>query len=43
LYNDVRTHRALEKDASVSRSVQRTGRIKSFNILGGLHHHYAQV
>jgi transposase InsO family protein len=39
-YNDIRTHRSLDKDAPVSRPVQRTGSIKSFQILGGLHHHY---
>ena len=33
-YNDVRTHRSLDKDAPVSRPVQRTGSIKSFPILG---------
>lgn len=42
-YNDVRTHRSLYKDATVSRPVQRTGSIKSFPILGELHHHYARV
>src|SRR5277367_5170110 len=42
-YNDVRTHRSLDKDAPVPRPVQRTGSIKSFLILGGLHHHYARV
>jgi hypothetical protein len=42
-YNDVRTHRSLDKDAPVSRPVQRTGSVKSFPILGGLHHHYARV
>jgi transposase InsO family protein len=42
-YNDVRTHRSLDKDAPVSRPGQRTGSIKSFPILGGLHHHYARV
>ena len=42
-YNDIRTHRSLEKDAPVSRSVQRTGSIKSRPILGGLHHHYVRV
>jgi transposase InsO family protein len=42
-YNDIRTHRSLDKDAPVSRAVQRTGSIKSFPILGGLHHHYARV
>jgi hypothetical protein len=33
----------LDKDAPVSRLVQRTGRIKSHPILGGLHHHYVRV
>src|SRR5665811_1281998 len=42
-YNDIRTHRSLDKDAPVSRPVQRNGSIKSFPILGGLHHHYARV
>ena len=37
-YNRVRTHRSLNKDAPVSRSVQRTGVIGSRAILGGLHH-----
>ena len=38
-YNRVRTHRSLNKDAPVSRPVQRTGVISSRAILGGLHHH----
>ena len=42
-YNGVRTHRSLNKDAPVSRPVQRTGVISSRAILGGLHHHYARV
>jgi transposase InsO family protein len=42
-YNNIRTHRSLDKDAPVTRPVQRTGRIKSISILGGLHHHYARV
>jgi transposase InsO family protein len=42
-YNDVRTHRSLDKDAPVSRPVQRTGIISSHPILGGLHHHYVRV
>jgi catechol 2,3-dioxygenase-like lactoylglutathione lyase family enzyme len=42
-YNETRTHLALEKDAPVSRPVQRTGGISSHAILGGLHHHYARV
>ena len=42
-YNDIRTHRSLDKDAPVSRPVQRTGIISSCAILGGLHHHYVRV
>jgi hypothetical protein len=38
-----RTHRSLNKDAPISRPVQRTGVINSRAILGGLHHHYARV
>jgi hypothetical protein len=41
--NRFRTHRSLNKDAPVSRSVQRTGVIRSGAILGGLHHHYARI
>ena len=37
-YNDIRTHRSLDKDAPVSRQIQRIGSIKSRAILGGLHH-----
>src|SRR5665648_161315 len=42
-YNEIRTHRSLDKDAPVSRPVQRTGIITSRAILGGLHHHYVRV
>ena len=42
-YNDIRTHRSLDKDAPVSRPVQRIGSIKSRAVLGGLHHHYVRV
>jgi transposase InsO family protein len=42
-YNDIRTHRSLDKDAPASRPVQRTGIISSHTILGGLHHHYVRV
>jgi transposase InsO family protein len=42
-YNDIRTHRSLDKDAPVSRPVQRTGIISSRPILGGIHHHYVRV
>ena len=42
-YNGIRTHRSLDKDAPVSRPIQRTGIIISHAILGGLHHHYVRV
>jgi transposase InsO family protein len=42
-YNGVRTHRSLNKDAPVSRPVQRTGVIRSRPILGGLHHHHSRI
>ena len=42
-YNEIRTHRSLDKDAPVFRPVQRTGTINSRPILGGLHRHYVRV
>jgi hypothetical protein len=42
-YNNIRTHRSLDKDAPVSRPIQRIGIINSHAILGGLHHHYVRV
>jgi hypothetical protein len=42
-YNNIRTHRSLDKDAPVSRPVQWTGIISSHAIFGGLHHHYVRV
>jgi transposase InsO family protein len=42
-YNDIRTHRSLDKDAPVSRPVHWTGIISSHAILGGLHHHYVRT
>ena len=42
-YNATRTHLALEKDAPVSRPIQRTCVIGSLAILAGLHHHYFRV
>ena len=42
-YNDIRTHRSLDKDALVSRPVHCTGTITSHAILGGLHHHYVRI
>jgi transposase InsO family protein len=41
-YNGFRTHRSLDKDAPISRLVQRAGVINSRAILGGLHHHYCE-
>ena len=42
-YNPTRTHLALDKDAPVSRPVQRTGVVRSLAILGGLHHRYLRI
>jgi transposase InsO family protein len=42
-YNEVRTHRSLNKDAPISRAIQRIGDIKSHALLGGLHHHYVRI
>jgi transposase InsO family protein len=42
-YNDIRTHRSLDKDVPIFRPVQRTGSISSRKVLGGLHHHYMRV
>jgi transposase InsO family protein len=42
-YNDIRTHRSLDKDAPLSRPVQRLGNIRSRPILGGLHHQYVRA
>jgi transposase InsO family protein len=42
-YNDVRTHRSLDKDAPLSRPVQRIGCIISLALLGGLHHQYIRI
>ena len=42
-YNEIRTHRSLDKDAPVTRPVQRVGTISSRAVLGGLHHRYARV
>jgi transposase InsO family protein len=42
-YNDIRTHRSLDKDAPAFRPIQRIGNIASYAILGGLHHHYVRV
>jgi transposase InsO family protein len=41
-YNEIRTHRSLDKDAPAFRAVQRIGNVASHTILGGLHHHYVR-
>jgi hypothetical protein len=42
-YNETRTHLALDKDAPLSRTVQRSGRIHCRPVLGGLHHEYVRI
>ena len=42
-YNEIRTHRSLDKDAPLSRPVQRIGHIISHALLGGLHHQYVRI
>ena len=42
-YNELRTHRSLDKDAPVHRAIQHVGRIISAPLLGGLHHHYCRI
>jgi hypothetical protein len=40
-YNE--THRSLNKDAPLTRPVQRSGRIVSHAMVGGLHHQYVRI
>jgi hypothetical protein len=42
-YNETRTHLALDKDAPLSRTVKRAGRILCRPMLGGLHHEYVRI
>ena len=42
-YNATRTHLALDKDAPLSRTVKRAGRILHRPVLGGLHHEYVRI
>jgi transposase InsO family protein len=42
-YNELRTHRSLNKDAPIHRAVQHVGSIVSAPVLGGLHHHYCRI
>jgi transposase InsO family protein len=42
-YNETRTHLALDKDAPLSRTVKRAGRILCRPVLGELHHEYVRI
>ena len=42
-YNELRTHRSLNKDAPMHRAIQHAGGIITTPVLGGLHHHYVRV
>jgi len=42
-YNELRTHRSLNKDAPIHRAIQHVGRIVSAPVLGGLHQHYRRI
>jgi RecA-family ATPase len=42
-YNEVRTHRSLDKDTPDARPIQITGTVRSRPVLGGLHHHYVRI
>ncbi len=42
-YNETRTHLALDKDAPLSRTVKRAGRILCRPVVGGLHHEYVRT
>ena len=42
-YNELRTHRSLDKDAPIHRAIQHVGCIIPAPVLGGLHHHYCRI
>ncbi len=42
-YNEIRTHRSLNKDAPLTRRIQRSGHIVSHAMVGGLHHQYVRI
>jgi transposase InsO family protein len=42
-YNEVRTHRSLDKDTPKARPIQFTGTVRARPVLGGLHHHYVRI
>jgi hypothetical protein len=41
--NEIRTHRALQKDAPTYRPIERIGILQSRPILGGLHLQYVRI
>ena len=43
IYNELRTHRSLGKDAPIHRAIQHVGRIAFVSVLDGLHHHYCRI
>src|ERR1700761_8795013 len=43
LYNEMRTHLSMGKDAPVPRAVERVGHIDCRPVLGGLHHQYLRI
>jgi hypothetical protein len=42
-YNELRTHRSLDKDAPIHRAIQHVGRVISAPVLGGLHYYYCRI
>ena len=42
-YNELRTHRSLNKDAPLHRGIESLGAIISRPVLGGLHHQYYRI
>jgi hypothetical protein len=42
-YNGARTDMSLNKDAPISRRVERAGHIPCRPVLGGLHHRYVRI
>lgn len=42
-YNGIGAHRSLNKDAPISRPIQRIWLVAVRPVLGGLYHHYARI
>jgi transposase InsO family protein len=42
-YNVSRTHRSLNKDAPLHRTIERLGAVVSRPVLAGLHHQYCRI